>query len=156
MSNQGFCILGDEKEQTVAIALALLQQRMEDVIRMVSEMRTDMKSQAEEFKHSLRDAENKMAADVLRHSNRTDERFEAIESTLNKKVDQSDFKLVKAVVFGFVGLVLVAVASALIATVVLKPSPSASAQHQPTGIQGGHQGAVNSNLMARVINHDPR
>lgn len=123
--------MGDDNEKTVAIALALLQQRMDDVLKLVSDIRADMKSQAEEFKHSLRDAEKKMADDVARHSDRSDERFEAIEATLSGKVDNSDFKLVRTVVFGFVGLVLVAVASALIATVVLKPAPV----HQASPIQ---------------------
>lgn len=108
----------DDEKTSVAIALALLQQRMDDVLKMVGDMRSDMKQQTEEFRNSLKSSEARLSADVAQRAKRTDERFSEIEERLNSKAEMTEFRLVRAVVFGFVGLVLVAVASALIATVV--------------------------------------
>lgn len=66
------------------------------------------------------------AADRTRHEKANyDQKLNALQVQIEKKASNDDFKLVRTVVFGFVGLVLTAVASALIASVVLKPHTAA-------------------------------
>lgn len=73
----------------------------------------------------------RVAAERTRHEKANyDQKLVALQTQIDKKTNHDDFKLVRTVVFGFVGLVLAAVASALIASVVLKPHAPLKAVNQ--------------------------
>lgn len=110
-----------DDEKSISIQLALLNQRVQDMIVRMSGWNAEMREQREEFKHSLRNSEQKFQADLEARERTAESRMIDLETALAQKPDAKDFSLVRGLVFGLVGLILAAVVGAMIRTVVVSP-----------------------------------
>lgn len=105
--------------------LIRVETKLDSLIQLNDQRMTHVERKVEEVQRE--------AADRTRHEKANyDQKLIALQKQIEAKTDHKDFKLVRAVVFGACGIILVAVLGALIGLVVIK---STGAQHHPSRVE---------------------
>lgn len=112
-------------EATQAAVLAKLDERTQHIVNTMTDFRGQVDRQIGDLKEDIKFRYNQLKSDsdgrLKEVKEEIDAKLESFSGELDSKVSEEAFSPIRLIVYGLVGLVLITVFGAIVATVVMPP-----------------------------------